>query len=579
MVRSSRWRGLVWCAAATCAAGFHTGSPEHTLARWVESKGGFVSPALVSEKRFGRRGLYVSVPVVAGEVLLTVPQQCCISAEFDAQFGLSLHELAVARLLGATSRGEHAEYLEALPTAEPLLASWRAEELRELHSPALVAAARVQRARVSQTIETLRPWVSSELPTSTIEWAERMVRSRALRFEPGWDGLRSSLCMVPLIDLANHATPGAAEEAAGTYVDPVCLVGSVDGAQGLAVLRAARDMSAGDEACFPYRREGNGALLLDYGFAEAPCAGRVREERLWIDLSDSRAAGEGDEGEGGEGGGGGGGSSSRRRSDGVGVREAMCTSVGAEGEAPPIVDTDASSSSVAPSLPMAPLGCSDEMDAHAVASLCALFSSRESPPSEGPDEPPSPPVEVTDGPPSRAAEAALGWARDRILSACERALGGMVTNGTRGMVTNGTPAGLSDAQGRRKEGLSEAQGRRKEGLSDAQGRRKEGLPHDKRPDDERRRPAPGQTAATVSALANAEAADGDSAPPDITRRVRHERLAFAAAFRTAQREALLAAIDELRALPATLTASEELLAALHRARANRGGRGGGVLRR
>ena len=45
-------------------------------------------------------------------------------------------------------------------------------------------------------------------------------------------------------------------------------------------------MPAGAEATFPYRREGNGALLLDYGFAELPDMHRLDDERVWLDFED-----------------------------------------------------------------------------------------------------------------------------------------------------------------------------------------------------------------------------------------------------------------------------------------------------
>ena len=51
------------------APSFTPNTPEHALARWVTSKGGFVG-SVAAETRGGLRGLYVTRPVSAGELLL-----------------------------------------------------------------------------------------------------------------------------------------------------------------------------------------------------------------------------------------------------------------------------------------------------------------------------------------------------------------------------------------------------------------------------------------------------------------------------------------------------------------------------
>ena len=76
---------------------------------------------------------------------------------------------------------------------------------------------------------------------------------------------------MPLLDLANH-------RAHGDDVEPPL----VQTGDGMTVLCACTDLDKGDEVTFQYAKEGNGRLLLDYGFAELH--------------------GEGDEGKGGEGG-------------------------------------------------------------------------------------------------------------------------------------------------------------------------------------------------------------------------------------------------------------------------------------
>ena len=391
---------MLTIASVASSAAFTLGTPEHALAQWIKKEGGFVSGDLACEVRGGRRGLFVTADVAAGDVLAAIPQQCCISAQYDPQFGLSLHELTTSRLLGAVARGEHAEYCETLPADEKLLSEWSVEELAMLQSPALEYEVLAQRERVDASVERLAPWVADDLSAEKIAWAERMVRSRALRFEPGWDGGdESSLCMVPLIDLANHATPGMDDEAAAGYVDPVCLVGSVSGKSGTAILRASRDMPAGAEATFPYRREGNGALLLDYGFAELPDMHRLDDERVWLDFEDRfnekiysdeylASIPPPDD---------------PPPKDGEEEGEEEDAAAEAEAEEEAIVTTPP---------PPITIGCSDELDAAAVAALNLQLCQFEQ--SHGADLPTS--------------EVLVAYARGTIRGACSVALAKMVTS-------------------------------------------------------------------------------------------------------------------------------------------------------
>ena len=80
---------------------------EHALARWVKEEGGFVGDVACGE-RDGVRGLYATKDVPKGTLLLSVPEACCIAADEDPQWGLSLRELTTARLVGSLTRGEHA---------------------------------------------------------------------------------------------------------------------------------------------------------------------------------------------------------------------------------------------------------------------------------------------------------------------------------------------------------------------------------------------------------------------------------------------------------------------------------------
>ena len=67
------------------------------------------------------------------------------------------------------------------------------------------------------------------------------------------------LQLVPLADMCNHSPDCAADS------EPLSVM-----ACGTVLLCAGTDMAAGEEVTFSYRpaAEGNGALLLDYGFAQ-----------------------------------------------------------------------------------------------------------------------------------------------------------------------------------------------------------------------------------------------------------------------------------------------------------------------
>ena len=261
-------QGAILLAASYASAFAPPGTPEHALAAWIKTEGGFIGDVAV-EKRDGVRGLYTTKDVPKGTLLLSVPEACCIAANEDPQWGLSLRELATARLVGSLTRGEHAPYLATLPSEEALLCDWSDAELAELQSPRLADDARGMLPFLDASTARILPWTKGT--EADVRWAERMVRSRALLFDDG--GFNSlgdldspaMMALVPILDLANHRTPDLGE------VEPVGL----DPSARAVTLAAPRDLSAGDEITICYRYEGNEKLLLDYGFAEAlegqPC--------------------------------------------------------------------------------------------------------------------------------------------------------------------------------------------------------------------------------------------------------------------------------------------------------------------
>ena len=176
----------VLAAAALSAHAFTPGSREHALARWVESEGGFVGDVACGE-RDGVRGLYATKDVPKGTLLLSVPEACCISADEDPQWGLSLRELTTARLVGSLSRGERKVYTDVLPEDVPLLVDWSHAELAELQSPRLAEVARGMAPFLDESVARVLPFVQGT--EADVRWAERMVRSRAILCESGFNSL------------------------------------------------------------------------------------------------------------------------------------------------------------------------------------------------------------------------------------------------------------------------------------------------------------------------------------------------------------------------------------------------------
>ena len=264
---SSTLHGLILLGAV---AGFVPGSPEGALKDWITSQGGFVAEHVQAEARDGLRGLFVTRDVAKGELLVSVPKSCLICVEDDPQWGLSPRELLTARLVGAVSRGEGTEYVSTLPKEQPLLCDFTDQELDMLQSSHIVDKARGMRPFLHESNKKILPFVTADL--ETVDWAERMVRSRAMLFERGWiyDQSNSAIplgpimAMVPLVDLANHRTRPIEEMEASEYIEPVALTRDETAVN----LVAPVDLAAGTEITFPYRNDGNSKLLQDYGFAE-----------------------------------------------------------------------------------------------------------------------------------------------------------------------------------------------------------------------------------------------------------------------------------------------------------------------
>ena len=228
----------------------HSTTSTTALAKWITQSGGYVGPVTAEQRDNGYRGLFCTQNGVrAGEPLLAVPRSCTLrgtAIEDRRPIEHLVSQLIIERDAGKSST--FASYIDMLPTSVPLLRDWNVSQLSRLASPELSREARSQH----EWLTRLNDGQSHELVH--VEWAERLCRSRGIAF--GNANGDSGLQLVPLLDLANHrAQPPDAHPPLSEYDE------------GVTVLCATTDLDEGDEATFEYTQDGNGRLLLDYGFA------------------------------------------------------------------------------------------------------------------------------------------------------------------------------------------------------------------------------------------------------------------------------------------------------------------------
>ena len=254
------------------------------LHSWLLDAGAMIGSVRLEEQS-GVRGLYITKAVQAGEPLIAVPPQCTLVAHAEA--GLKAHEALALKLLKVASAKEFPQYLETLPTEVPLLRDWTDAELAQLEAPSLASAAIAQRKYAEDMVRRLIPRAidlydgDEAKAAAALRWAERIIRSRTHGWTAKSGPAQANLQLVPLIDMCNHCSDGSGEEEAeASRADPLSIM-----ACGTVLLCAGTDLAPGDEVTFSYRpaAEGNGALLLDYGFAILPSGAGISCDALRLD--------------------------------------------------------------------------------------------------------------------------------------------------------------------------------------------------------------------------------------------------------------------------------------------------------
>ena len=155
---------------------------------WLRARGGTVGSVRVAQTAHGGAGLVATEPIVAGDLVLSVPSELVLVADEAVAGADELHEgcRLSLRLLTERARGAaspwHA-WLASLPPAFDTPLHWADSELRQLRCPRLIARVDEEHATLQRLVAALRqryPERAAELASSYL-WAVRRSGARTPR--------------------------------------------------------------------------------------------------------------------------------------------------------------------------------------------------------------------------------------------------------------------------------------------------------------------------------------------------------------------------------------------------------------
>eukprot|EP00929_Paragymnodinium_shiwhaense_P098061 TRINITY_DN59602_c0_g1_i1.p1 TRINITY_DN59602_c0_g1~~TRINITY_DN59602_c0_g1_i1.p1 ORF type:complete len:938 (-),score=182.75 TRINITY_DN59602_c0_g1_i1:560-3373(-) len=262
---------------------------------WLRKKGAFVDNVVVKTGGVAGRGLFVTRAFRPGEVICSVPRSMALTTEQAAASAVGKHAAAAGASAELTLWLYMAEglsddmhlwhrYLNSLPRQQPDAAGWAEHFLRNaFRGTDLHARLELARRSLDEEMESVFPELPVELrlPRSSISWAKGMTLSRGfptdlvekrdsmlalvMRNKPAHDGAPEAVsssteavgCLVPLLDLANHALSMLTT----AHVE-------FDAESDTILLRAITGLPAGSEVLINYGTErSNEDLIYCYGFA------------------------------------------------------------------------------------------------------------------------------------------------------------------------------------------------------------------------------------------------------------------------------------------------------------------------
>jgi hypothetical protein len=233
------------------------------LCAWVNEKGGSAHNVVCGPTQHGL-GLLAAEALEPGDVAVSIPSSCLLSAEFARESPelLALHdevpeEFWAARLalvlLAERSKGDAgalAPYMRTLPASFTVPLLWSPEAVKLLQyqpvQSALLKSAKLVGSFASEQLaQAPSAFGVRAVDANAFGWAVAACSSRAFRVGGG----ARALC--PIIDLGNHAPREEATcEVRGTLGGKVELV-------------AKRGIELGEEVTYCYGELSNDAFLLD----------------------------------------------------------------------------------------------------------------------------------------------------------------------------------------------------------------------------------------------------------------------------------------------------------------------------
>jgi protein-histidine N-methyltransferase len=253
------------------------------LTDWVIERGAELTKVALGRDPQGGRMLCATADIADGEVLVRVPLPAMLTLDVARRSpaGQALlaagggaptaQALLTAYLLEEKRRPRSsiAPYLDALPRAFPTVPLFCPQDVLPLLKGSLAATLLVRRrAAVLREVLSVKRAVPALRDASIAElfWASTAVITRVFGITIAGSPTEA---LVPFADMMNHRRP---PDATWTF----------DEALGAFLIRAARDIRAGEEICGSYGRKANHRYFVHYGFALAQGADDEAEVRLTV---------------------------------------------------------------------------------------------------------------------------------------------------------------------------------------------------------------------------------------------------------------------------------------------------------
>lgn len=253
------------------------------LIDWMARRGAELRGVGLAPDPRGGRMLCATEDVREGQILVRVPQAAMMTLEVArrSRAGQALQSaglvspapqmLLAAYLLDEKRRpgSPIAPYLDALPATFPSVPVFCPQDVLPFLKGSLAAGLLVRRREallrdmlaVKRAVPSLRGASIAEL-----FWGNTAVVTRVFGLTIGG---ASTEALVPIADMMNHRRP---PDASWTFDDEL----------GAFVIRALRDVRAGEEICGSYGRKANHRYFIHYGFAPAEGGDDEAEVRLTL---------------------------------------------------------------------------------------------------------------------------------------------------------------------------------------------------------------------------------------------------------------------------------------------------------